>query len=137
MKQHSCLLSFGYSPSAKLLVATAGIVLASIIIVSLVTNKDDLSAGYWVAFGGIAVLWVSGMLDIFVRHLWLYSDRVVARNLLFQVEEIYYRDVVQLLQGADQIVIKSADGRSITVLGKMADYERAIHMIAAATGFRI
>ena len=114
-----------------------GVVGPALVIASFATDKQGLSGGYWVALCGLIFVWIWAMLDIFVRHLWLYSDRIVSRNAFFQIEEIRYQNVAQLLNGENQTVVQSFDGKSITILGKMASYERAVGIIALATGIRI
>jgi hypothetical protein len=131
------LISVGYSAGAKGLVSVAGIVGPALIVASIVRAQEDISPPYWLCLGGLAVLWIGGLLDVFARRLWLYPDRVVSRDLFFRRVEIRYRDVTELLKGADQIVIRSAGGQSIRVLGKLARYQEVIYTIGQATGFQV
>ena len=133
MERTMLLLSSGYSATTRVLVGMLTVFCIGAFAVATVVDEETLTPPYWVMAVGLGILAVAGLSDLFFRRVWIYSDRIVSREL-FQKRTIYLRDVAEILRGGDRTLVKATDGRSVMILGKFSHYDRIVHEIAHRSG---
>ncbi len=128
------MLSSGYSAGTKAAFVTIGVVGTSLLGAGFVNYPDRVNSSTVLLAVAIVTVWACALLDAFNRRIWLLNDHIVYRNLLWCQAMIYYRDVTEMKEGGDRVILNATGGRSVTILRRMEHFHEIAFILASRTG---
>jgi|GEM_PF-2604368 len=105
--QRQALLSVGYKTSAKVFVLGMGGVGCILFLLALIYDQSEFPLEYQVLVIGLALFAAAAISDMLVRHVWIFPDRVVHRDLFFKMKTIKFSEVHDLIVGVHEVVVQS------------------------------
>lgn len=128
------MISSGYTAATKTAFVVIGAAGTSLLGAGFAKYPGRVDAATIVLAGAIVCVWACAVLDAFNRRIWLLDDHIIYRNLFWHRSEIDYRDVLEMKEGSDRVILRAVGGRSVTVLRRMQNYQEIAAMLAAKTG---
>jgi hypothetical protein len=133
-KHHDQVTSSGYATATRVAFFVIGVVGTSVLGAAFAKYPERVDSTTVFLGAAIVSVWACALLDAFNRRIWLFNDHIVYRNLFGCRSTIYYRDIIEMKEGTDRVILNATEGRSLTVLRRMENYQEIAAILAAKTG---
>jgi hypothetical protein len=130
MTREAVVMTSGYTTATRLLLVVVGVAGSSLIGYSFMTRSSQVDGITAIGGLGLFVVWFGAALDGFLRRIWVHTDRLVYRNMMGLRSEYLMREFTALRRGQDRLVIEMTDGRHLTILARMQNYELLVAHLA-------
>lgn len=134
LDRQSPLLTIRYGTGPQVGAVALSLGMAALFGLAYSAHPDQMTVIVALQAGGFILLGVCVIVDTVTRRITIYSDRVTSSSLFRKPTVIPYALLESAERGLHHIEIRSRDGPSIVIQGKMAGYHQALPLISEAAG---